>query len=172
MLAALAALFLVAGSSAIAGSGSGSSGSGSSGSGSGGTTTDFAFSANYKPPFVGYVVRGGLSACSTCTSLVDPHYRVTGFTLGWDSNSLGFTSLNGFSGTVGVQVTGLPDGVTSETATSVTVPRGGSTGTPLRVRASTSAPLGSFTITVRAFTATKTHTITLPIEVVDSLPTS
>ena len=181
-LALLAAvvLGLAAGSSAFAASGSGSSGSGSSGStsgsgssGGGSATADFAFSANYKPPFfVGYVVRGGLLSCAACTGSYEPRYRVTGFTLGWDGNTLGFTSLDDFSGPVTIEITGLPAGVASETATSVTVPRRGSVGTALHLSAASSAPLSPATITVRATGGGTVHTIALPIEVVDALPTS
>jgi hypothetical protein len=170
----LAALALSAGSSALAASGSGSGGSGSgssggSGSGSGG---DFAFGANYQSPAVGYLVRGGLLSCPTCTTSTEPRYRVTGFTLGWDGNSLGFTSLNDFSGTVSIQVSGLPADVSSETATSVSVPRRSSVSTPLRLRAASTAALGEATITVRASGGGRTHSIQVPVAIVDALPTS
>ena len=79
---------------------SGGSGSGSA-SGSGGGAADFALTVNYQPPaFTGYLVRGGLLSCALCTTSVEPRYRVTGFTPGWDSNTVGVVSLNGFSGAV------------------------------------------------------------------------
>ena len=133
---------------------------------------DVSFGANYDPPFVGYVIRGGLLSCPTCTTSTEPRYRVTGFTLGWDANSLDFVSLNDFSSTVAIEVSGLPAGVWSETATSVTVPRRGAVSTGLRLRASSTAALGDATITVRASEGGKVHTIELPITIVDALPTS
>ena len=173
LVTAVAALLLAlaAGSSALAASGSGSSGSG--GGSSGGGAADFTFGANYNPPFfVGHLVRGGLFSCAGCTSSIEPRYVVTGFTRGWDSNTLSSVSLNGFSGTVAIEVTGLPFGVTSETATSVFVPSRGVGSTALRLRAASFAAPGTATITVRASAAGKVHAIELPISVADALPAS
>jgi hypothetical protein len=170
-LAALAAAVVAVATSpaAIAASGSGSGGGGGSRAAAG----DFALSANYKPPvFVGQLVRGGLLSCALCTTSVEPRYPVTGFTPGWDSNSLGLVSLNGFAGDVTVELTGLPAGVSSQTATSMRVPRGGAATTPFSLRASASAATGGATVTVRATGAGRVHTITLPISVADSLPGS
>jgi hypothetical protein len=172
-LAALAALVvaLAASPAAIAASGSGS-GSGGSG-GSGGAAADFALTGNYKPPvFVGHLVRGGLLGCAFCTTSVEPRYPVTGFTPGWDSNVLGVVSLNGFAGDVTLDVAGLPAGVSSQTATSLRVPRGGAATTPFSLRASASAATGTATVTVRATGGGRVHTIALPISVADALPGS
>ncbi len=168
-------LALGAGSPALAGSGSGSGGgSGSSGSGSGSGSAsrgDFTLGANYQPPaFVGHLVRGGLASCPNCTTAVEPRYVGTSFSCFYDSNFLGFASLNDFSGTVTLEVLDLPPGVTSQTATSVVVPRRGATSTPLRLQADSSAALGSATVTVRATSGALVHTLQLPISVADQLP--
>jgi len=166
------ALMLSTAPAALGGSGSGSGGSSGSGSGGGGNAAaNFVVGANYSPPnFFGRLVRGGLPTCLTCTTSVEPRYPVTGFTTGWDSNFIGVTSLNGFSGTVTIQVQGLPAGVVSRTATSVTVPRGGATSTPFALRAGSDAALGDFTVTVRATAGTRTHSVMLPVTLTDALP--
>ena len=160
---------------ALAGSGSGSggsSGSGSGGSGSGSTTRgDFSLTANYRPPgFVGHLVRGGLPDCPTCTTAVEPRYLGTSFSCFYDSNTLDLVSLNDFSGTVVLDVLNLPPGVTSQTATSVVVPRRGAVSTPFRLHADPGAPLGDATVTVRATSGGLLHTLVLPIRVADQLP--
>jgi hypothetical protein len=151
---------------AFAGSGSESG----SGGGGGSAVADFALVANYQPPAVGYVVRGGFASCGTCTTGVEPRYPVTGFTRGWDSNTLSVVSLNGFSGSVSLEVVGLPLGVTSRTATSVSVPRRGAASTPFSLQAASFAAAGDATVTVRASGGGRTHTVVLPIAVVDALP--
>jgi hypothetical protein len=170
-------LLIAAGAPAVAGSGSGSegtSGSGGSGtgsSGSSGSAADFALSANYKPPsFVGYVVRGGLSSCDGCTTEVEPRYVGRSFSCFYHSNSIDLVSLNGFSGDVRLEVQNLPAGVTSQTATKLTVPRRGAVGTPFRLQAGGDAALGDATVTVRATSGSIVHTLDLPISVADQLP--
>ena len=163
-------------STAIAGSGSGSgsSGSGSGGSGgSGGSSSggSFTLSANYQPPtFVGTVVRGGLASCPNCTTSVEPRYVGRSFSCFYDSNSLALVSLNDFRGEVTIEVIGLPDGVTSLTATKLVVPRRGSVSTPFRLQASSTATLGDATVTVRATGGGLVHTLSLPITISDQLP--
>ena len=169
-------LALGAGSPALAGSGSGSGGSSSSGSGSGGgsgsaSRDDFTLGANYQPPaFVGHLVRGGLASCPDCTTAVEPRYVGTSFSCFYDSNFLGLASLNDFSGTVILEVLELPPGVTSQTATSVAVPRRGTTSTPLRLQADSGAALGTATGRVRATSGALVHTLQLPISVAGQLP--
>jgi len=180
MLLALLLLGLLVGaaSPASADSGSGSSGGGSggsSGSGSGGTKGDFSISANYRAPAIGYLVRGGLrlADCPRCTTDVEPRYVRSSFgEIFYDSNSLGLVSLNDFAGTITLEVRNLPPGVTSQTATSVFLPRRGAVSTPLRLTAASSAPLGDATITVRATSGSIVHTLSLPISVVDQMPAS
>jgi hypothetical protein len=160
---------------AVAGSGSGSGGgSGSSGSGSSGSSTsvgDFALTANYKPPsFTGHLVRGGLPSCVGCTTAVEPRYVGTSFSCFYDSNTISLVSLNDFSGNVTLEVVNLPDGVASQTATNLSVPRRGAVSIPFRLQASDGAALGDATITVRAKSGSIVHTLDLPISVADELP--
>ena len=170
-------LLIAASAPAVAGSGSGSggtSGSGSSGSdssGSSGSAGDFALTANYKPPsFVGYVVRGGLSNCANCTTAVEPRYVGRSFSCFYDSNSIDLVSLNDFSGDVRLEVLDLSAGVTSQTATKLTVPRRGAVSTPFKLQASDDAALGDANVTVRATSGSIVHTLDLPISVADQLP--
>lgn len=176
LVAGILALLLVISMSspAAAGSGSGAgggSGSGSSGSGSSTSVADFALSANYKPPsFVGHVVRGGLQSCVGCTTAVEPRYVGTSFDCFYDSNTISLVSLNDFSGNVTLEVLNLPAGVTSQTATNLTVPRRGAVGVPFKLQASGGAALGDATVTVRAKSGSIVHTLDLPISVADRLP--
>ncbi len=169
-------LLIAASSPAVAGSGSGSggsSGSGSSGSGSSGSSSsaaDFALTANYKAPsFVGHVVRGGLPSCAGCTTAVEPRYVGTSFSCFYDSNTISLVSLNDFSGDVRLEVLNLPAGVTSQTATKLTVSRRGVVSTPFKLQASGDAALGDATAMVRATSGSIVHTLNLPISVADQL---
>jgi hypothetical protein len=170
-------LLIAASAPAVAGSGSGSGGSsgsessGSGSSGSAGSAPDFALTANYKPPsFVGHVVRGGLSSCANCTTAVEPRYFGRSFSCFYDSNSIDLVSLNGFSGDVRLEVLNLPAGVTSQTATKLTVPRRGAVDTPFKLQASGDAALGDANVTLRATSGSIVHTLDLPISVADQLP--
>jgi hypothetical protein len=170
-------LLIAASSPAVAGSGSGSggtSGSGSSGSGSNGSSSsvaDFALTANYKSPsFVGYVVRGGLPSCAGCITAVEPRYIGVSFDCFYDSNTISLVSLNDFGGDVKLEVLNLPAGVTSQTATKLTVPRRGVVSSPFKLQASGDAALGDATVTVRATSGSIVHTLDLPISVADQLP--
>ena len=165
-------LLIAASSPAAAGSGSGSGGSSGSGpSGSSNSVADFALTANYKPPsFVGYVVRGGLPSCAGCTTAVEPRYVGASFDCFYDSNTISLVSLNSFGGDVKLEVLNLPAGVTSQTATKLTVPRRGVVSTPFKLEASGDAALGDATVTVRATSGTIVHTLNLPISVADQLP--
>jgi hypothetical protein len=165
-------LLIAASSPAAAGSGSGSGGSSGSGpSGSSNSVADFALTANYKPPsFVGYVVRGGLPSCAGCTTAVEPRYVGASFDCFYDSNTISLVSLNGFGGDVKLEVQNLPAGVTSQTATKLTVPRRGVVGAPFKLQASGDAALGDATVTVRATGGSIVHTLDLPILVAGQLP--
>src|SRR5215216_6943772 len=159
----------VAGSSSGSGGSSGSSGSGPSGSSN--SVADFALTANYKPPsFVGYVVRGGLPSCAGCTTAVEPRYVGASFDCFYDSNTISLVSLNSFGGDVKLEVLNLPAGVTSQTATKLTVPRRGVVSAPFKLQASGDAALGDATVTVRATSGSLVHTLDLPISVADQLP--
>jgi hypothetical protein len=170
-------LLIAASSPAVAGSVSGSGGtsvSSSSGSGSSGSATsvgDFALTANYKPPsFVSYVIRGGLPNCAGCTIAVEPRYIGASFDCFYDSNTISLVSLNDFGGDVKLEVLNLPAGVTSQTATKLTLPRRGAVSTPFKLQASGDAALGDATVTVRATSGSIVHTLNLPISVADQLP--
>jgi hypothetical protein len=165
-------LLIAASSPAAAGSGSGSGGSSGSGpSGSSNSVADFALTANYKPPsFVGYVVRGGLPSCAGCTTAVEPRYVGASFDCFYDSNTISLVSLNSFGGDVKLEVLNLPAGVTSQTATKLTVPRRGIVSAPFELQASGDAALGDATLTVRATSGSIVHTLDLPISVADQLP--
>jgi hypothetical protein len=165
-------LLIAASSPAAAGSGSGSGGSSGSGpSGSSNSVADFALTANYKPPsFVGYVVRGGLPSCAGCTTAVEPRYVGASFDCFYDSNTISLVSLNSFGGDVKLEVLNLPAGVTSQTATKLTVPRRGVVSAPFKVQASGDTALGDATLTVRATSGSMVHTLDLPISVADQLP--
>ena len=166
---------IAASSPAVAGSGSGSGGSsGSTDSGSSGSSSfvaDFAFTANYKPPtLVGYVVRGGLPSCAGCTTAVEPRYVGASFDCFYDSNTISLVSSNGFGGDVKLEVLNLPAGVTSQTATKLTLPRRGVVSAPFKLQASGDTALGDATLTVRATSGSMVHTLDLPISVADQLP--
>jgi hypothetical protein len=165
-------LLIAASSPAAAGSGSGSGGSSGSGpSGSSNSVADFALTANYKPPsFVGYVVRGGLPSCAGCTTAVEPRYVGASFDCFYDSNTISLVSLNSFGGDVKLEVLNLPAGVTSQTATKLTVPRRGVVSAPFKLQASGDTALGDATLTVRATSGSMVHTLELPISVADQLP--
>jgi hypothetical protein len=134
---------------------------------------DFALSANYSPPsFTGFLVRGGLrlADCPLCTTDVEPRYVIDSLGCAYDSNTISSVSLNGFEGTITLEVLNLPAGVTSQTATSMFLTRGNAVSTPFKLQAASSAALGSATVTVRATSGAIVRTIDLPISVVDQPP--
>jgi hypothetical protein len=119
---------------------------------------------------VGYVLRGGLSSCAGCTTAVEPRYVGTSFGCFYDSNTISLVSLNEFSGDVRLEVLNLPDGVTSQTATKLTVPRRDAASTAFDLQASGDATMGDTTVTVQVTSGMIVHTLTLPISVADQLP--
>jgi len=135
-------------------------------------TPDFTVSMNYESPsFTGELIRGGLAGCSDCTTTVEPRYLVPD-PLGCfhGSNTLTVVSLNGFGGTVNIRVLGLPAGVTSLTAASLTLPQGGgAASTPLSLRAASATALGSTTITIEATSGVLSHTDSHTVLVEDQL---
>jgi hypothetical protein len=134
-------------------------------------------------PKTGFLVRGGLPTCSGCVGTFEPRYDVyTGFptTSVWSSTSLEIDAVNGFQGSVTLEVLDLPAGVTSHTAPSVTLDSTtllcdsygcwvGAT-TPLSFTAGATAALAGATVTLRATGGAVVHTLKLPIAVVDQLP--
>jgi hypothetical protein len=141
-----------------------------------------------------YLVRGGLQTCdssNSCTGGLTQPKTVVGTASGgsaWGNTILqvdtttdnGFDS--GFRGTVSFQVSGLPAGVTSQTPASTTItdstilgtdPYSGTifgTLTTLQLSADTTAPLGNFPLTVTATSGSLSHSVTITVDVVDSLP--
>lgn len=140
------------------------------------TPPDFSLSVNYAPPsFAGFLIRGETwdphPLCNLCTTYGGPHYVVPD-PLGcfYDANSIGVVGLNGFGGTVNLAILNLPAGVTSVTATSMVIPRGGANSVPFKLQAAGSAALGSATVTIQASSSTIVHTLNLPISTVDQPP--
>jgi hypothetical protein len=141
------------------------------------TAPDFRFQPTTFPGFNGYLVRGGLQSCTgNCTGgLVEPKEQVclddACSTWIYTSDQLQVVAVNGFAGTVNLEVLNLPPGVTSQTAASVTIDPGGSlAATPFSLKADASVPLGTFTLTVRGTSGTLVHSIGYEITVVDVLP--
>lgn len=132
--------------------------------------SDFALGINF--PGTGNLVRGGVPSCPPleCTSTLTPLYLVGSFTCFYSLNNLSFVSLNDFEGPVTLELLNLPAGVTSQTAATVNVPRGGAATTPFRLDAATGATLGAATVTLRATAGSIVHTLALNIAVADALP--
>jgi hypothetical protein len=138
---------------------------------------DFAFGTNYGPSFGHYLIRGETwdphPLCNNCVTYGGPHVLSSSFgSCFFDANSISVVSRNGFSGTVQLEMLGLPVGVTSRTAASLTVQSGTSpsASTGFRLEASTAAASGTFTATIQGTSGTITHSVSLPISVVDQLP--
>ncbi len=88
----------------------------------------------------------------------------------YDLNTISLVSLNDSSGDVRLEVLNLPGGVTSQTATKLTVPRRSVVSTPCKLQVSGDAALGDATLMVRATSGSIAHTLDLPISVADQLP--
>lgn len=84
-----------------------------------------------------YLVRGG--AAGPAYVMWD-YYHTASFYTG---NSIRAISVNGFQDNITLQVLNLPPGITSEMPSTIFVPIFSSTVVPVRLRASTSAALGS-----------------------------
>ena len=157
-------------------------------------TGDFEIAAQRGADGAAYLVRGGLPACDStnnCTGgLTQPKTLLPSGAPAWVNTVLqvdtmgsnGFDS--GFRGTVSFQLSGLPAGVTSQTAasttitdnTTVVIDEGGfletvnGTDTTLQLSADSTVPLGTFSVTVTATSGSLSHSVTIPVNVVDSLP--
>jgi hypothetical protein len=134
---------------------------------------DFTLSANYSSPsFTGFLVRGGLrlADCPLCTTDIEPRYAINSLGCAYDSNTISSVSLNGFEGSITLEVLNLPPGVMSQTATSIFLPRGNAVSTPFKLQAASGAAVGNATVTVRATSGAIVHSIDLPIAVVDQPP--
>lgn len=130
---------------------------------------------------MGYLVRGGLQSCTgNCLGgLVEPKLQAcvddfTCTTYVYTTSNLELISLNGFLGTVNLELLDLPAAVTSQVAPSVTIASGSGfppfASTPFSLKAGPTAPLGTFTVTVRATSGLLVHTIGYTVTIVDALP--
>jgi hypothetical protein len=138
---------------------------------------DFAFGTNYGASFGHYLIRGETwdphPLCDKCVTYGGPHVLSSSYgSCFFDLNSISVVSLNGFSGTVQLDILGLPSSVTSRTASSLTVQSGTSpaASTGFRLEAASTASLGTFTATIQGTSGTVTHSVSLPVSVVDQLP--
>ena len=81
------------------------------------------------------------------------------------------SSLNGFSGTTSLSVSGLPSGVTASFApASVTLPSGGLASSTLTLAVASSATAGTFPLTITGTSGILTHTATLGLTVSGPVP--
>ena len=149
-------------------------------------TGDFGISVSLGADRAAYLVRGGLQTCDSsnnCTGgLAQPK---TGDNPSWVNTILQVDTLipdSGFRGTVNFQLSGLPAGVTSQTPASTTIINSTTLGadgfgdtifgtdTTLQLSADNTAPLGNFPLTVTATSGSLSHSVTITVDVVDSLP--
>ena len=151
-----------------------------------GTTSDFEIQATRGADGAAYLVRGGLQACDSSNNcsggLAQPKSAGGG---GWGNTILQVdTGIpdSGFRGTVSLQLSGLPAGVTSQTPASTTITNSTTLGTDgvgdtifgtdttLQLSADNTAPLGNFPLTVTATSGSISHSVTITVDVVNSLP--
>jgi subtilisin family serine protease len=126
------------------------------------TTNALLASGSY--PFTVTATSGGTTHTAPATLVVDP---APDFSLvaspasrsvvagAGSSYAVSVGALHGFSGTVGLSVTGLPAGVGSATFSPANVPGHGSS--TLSVATSASAPAGSYVLTLSGTSGTVTH---------------
>lgn len=145
------------------------------GGGGGGGGADFSICCNDSTT-PGFLVRGGLATCPAFDNCFpnpsfEPRYFSCGFSdCGYNNASVVLTSLNGFAGTVGLQLLNLPAGVTSQTATSVTLAKDATTYTNFSLQAASTAVPGDYLVTVRATSGALVHDAPHLIRIVDQLP--
>lgn len=126
------------------------------------TSPDFLFSVSWRAPdYSGYLVRGGDSWV---------RYALQIYGWGYYTNHLRVVSFQGWTGTVNLEVLGLPAGVISEIPGSVFVPKSGSATVPIRFLAPASVPLSSATVTLRGTSGAKVKTASVAFEIVEQLP--
>ncbi len=133
---------------------------------------DFALRVLWAPPATGFIVRGGAPPTS---AEFFPVYQLGGFGCTYADNVIELTSHFAFTGDVTLEFLNLPAGVTSQTASSLSItgPTPSALESPdtdMDLQASSTAALGDFTITLRATSGSIVHTRDLPIKVVDELP--
>lgn len=135
---------------------------------------DFALWTNRMSPWwTGYLVRGGLRQvdCPLCQGDFEPRYITFDYgECSYANNTIDVVSLNGFEGTVTLEILNLPSGVTSRRAPSIFLPYSYAASTGLALEASTSSALGDSTITIRGTSGSIVHTVDHFISVVDQMP--
>jgi len=135
---------------------------------------DFALGTNRMSPWwIGYLVRGGLRKvdCPLCQADFEPRYVTFDYgECSYANNDIYVVSLNGFEGTITLEILNLPSGVTSQTATSIFLPYSYAASTWLALEASTTSALGDATITIRGTSGSIVHTVDHFISVVDQMP--
>jgi len=125
------------------------------------------------PWWTGYLVRGGLRKvdCPLCQGDFEPRYVTFDYgECSYANNTIDVVSLNGFEGTITLEVLNLPPGMTSQTATSIFLPRQYAASTGMALEASTTSALGDATITIRGTSGSIVHTVDHFISVVDQMP--
>ncbi len=127
------------------------------------TSADFLLNLETPPSFqVGFLPTDGSDG---------PLYASVAFGIcAYTVNFLFVDSVNGFEGEVTLDVLNLPPGVTEDMADSVFVSPDRGFATPIVLRATTAAPLGDATVTLRGTSGTIVHTVDLPFHIVDQLP--
>jgi len=167
LLVAVAALALVGTAApALAGGGGGRGGGGSQ---------DFSICCN-DSTIPGFVVQGGLATCPAFDNCLpnpgfEPRYFSCGFfDCGYNNATVVLTSINGFAGTVSLQLLNLPAGVTSQTAPSVTLAENATTYTDFKLQAAAGVQPGDYLVTVRATSGGLVRDAAHLIRVVGQLP--
>jgi len=143
------------------------------GGGGGGGSQDFSITGSTSP---GFVVQGGLATCPAFDNCLpnpsfEPRYFSCGFSdCGYNNATVLLTSVNGFAGTVNLQLLNLPAGVTSQTAANVTLAENATAYTDFKLQAGAGVPPGDYLVTVRATSGGLVHDATYLIRVVTQLP--
>ncbi len=145
------------------------------GGGGGGGSQDFSVCCN-DSTIPGFVVQGGLATCPAFDNCLpnpgfEPRYFSCGFfDCGYNNASVVLTSVNGFAGTVSLQLLNLPPGVTSQTAASVTLAENATTYTDFKLQAAAGVQPGDYLVTVRAASGGLVHDAAHLIRVMAQLP--
>lgn len=151
------------------------SGSGGGGGGGGGGAQDFSICCDTSTT-PGFLVQGGLATCPAFDNCspnpsFEPRYFSCGFwDCGYNNAVVVLTSLNGFAGTVNLQLLNLPAGVTSQTATSVTLAANATNYQDFKLQAASGAQPGDYLVTVRATSGALVHDAAHLIRIVTQLP--
>jgi len=132
------------------------------GGGGGGGSQDFSICCN-DSTIPGFVVQGGLATCPAFDNCLpnpsfEPRYFSCGFfDCGYNNATVVLTSLNGFAGTVNLQLLNLPAGVTSQTAASVDLAENTTVYTDFKLQAAVGVQPGDYLVTVRAASGGLVH---------------